>query len=66
MSVSLQGNDSCSGSSDPKKPDANPLLALALAVSLSTAFGLLVDWTAALTVFAAVLDLFARSRPRDE
>jgi hypothetical protein len=46
----------------PESPEVDPLLALALAVALSTAAGMLVGWEAAVTVLVAVLSLFAAAR----
>ncbi|MFE7721904.1 hypothetical protein ACFU44_22995 [Nocardia rhizosphaerihabitans] len=46
----------------PESPEVDPLLALALAVALSTAAGVLVGWEAAVTVLVAVLSLFVADR----
>ncbi len=63
MSLSLQRGNPESEPSGPGEPNIPPLLAVALALSLSATTGLLTDWETAVTVFASVLALCSRSRP---
>lgn len=46
----------------PPDPAVHPLLALALSLGAAVLFGLLVDWTAAVTVWVATIGLFAACR----
>ncbi|WP_433679694.1 hypothetical protein [Nocardia sp. CA-119907] len=56
----------------PPRPIVHPLLALAVSVLLAAATGLLVDWTAAVTVFVTTVGLLgvqkahSRRLPRGE
>jgi hypothetical protein len=66
MSVTPKSHYADSEPGDPQGPNLHPLAVLSIAAGMATGTGLLTGWPAAVTVFVAVLGLFARpNSPRE-